>query len=139
MGPGLAHQLALPRGSLYDRYKVAFDASASYCLITFGHYYPFKRWEQNRVSLMKRVLELLVVWQLGSRRPLYAEREDSKQAEKFTEAEGEAPGIVMGVEAGLEVKRQWKLMLAEVVAVVGTFGVVTAGISYYAVKAIINL
>lgn len=88
---------------------------------------------------MKRVLELLVIWQLGSRRTLFTTREDSKQSEKFNENEGEDPGIIMGIEAGLEVKKQWKFMLAELVAVVGVFGAVTVGIGFFGVKAIINL
>lgn len=98
-------------------------------MIYFGRVYgQYGRgdWEFERQLLFSEIMELLVIWQLGSRRTLFAWREEQLHDLKFSELEGEEPGIKMGMEVGKSVKRRWFKLLIEMVGVVG-FTVVTAG------------
>ena len=141
LGPRLAEQLAIPRGSTRERLGVEVDVWSSWAMIAFGRRWR-KGWERDRVKLFSQVIELLVVWQLGERRTNFVWREEGKRADKLGKDEGEEPvrgsaklplgseiadlsreqGIKMGKEVGLDVKRRWKWLLAELVGVVAVGG-----------------
>ena len=124
-----------------------FDVIASKILVEFGRLYR-NGWDLERQLLFSQVFELLVVWQLGSRRSTFAWRAEALQSKALEATEGEEAvsslhqflistslifrrqGIPMGVKVGLAVKSRWMYMLAEMVAVVGTgcVGVVVGGL-----------
>lgn len=88
LGDNLSDQLNLPRGTWRDRFGVEFDIIASKLLVEFGRVYR-KGWDLERQQLFAQVFELLVVWQLGSRRSTFAWREEASQAKALAETEGE--------------------------------------------------
>lgn len=90
LGPRLADQLAIPRGTARERIGVEFDVWSSWLMIAFGRKWR-EGWEKERVALFSQIIELLVVWQLGERRTNFAWREESKRADKFGKDEGEEP------------------------------------------------
>ena len=67
-----------------------FDIFSSWVLITFGRCWR-QGWEHERQQLFARVVELLVVWQLGERRTLFAWRDEERRGESLTKSEGEDP------------------------------------------------
>lgn len=104
---------------------------------------------------MRRVLELLVVWQLGERRTTFQWREADKHHAKLTAEEGEEPvrrlpfspsfsraysslpssqGVEMGKHIGLAVKKEWASLLVEMGVVLGGVAVLTGGIVAGAAK-----
>lgn len=100
LGPSLADQLALPRGSLRDVLSVDLEIWTGWALLTFGAVYSRvpglgrwrgRRWEAERRRWFQWVIELVVIWQLGERRSLFVWRDGEKHALKLDVAEGEEP------------------------------------------------
>lgn len=90
LGSRLAEQLAIPRGTWKDSFDIEKDIWFSWALVTFGRLWR-RGWEKDRRDLFAHIIELLVVWQLGERRSVFAWREEKKWADKFTDSEGEDP------------------------------------------------
>lgn len=57
----------------------------------FGRYYWRTGWERDRITLFAEIVQLLVLWQLGERRTVFAWREEDVWANKLKETEGEPP------------------------------------------------
>lgn len=100
LGPSLADQLALPRGSLRDVLSVDLEIWTGWALLTFGAVYSRvpglgrwrgRKWEAERRRWFQWVIELVVVWQLGERRSLFVWRDGEKHALKLDAVEGEEP------------------------------------------------
>lgn len=100
LGPSLADQLALPRGSLRDVLSVDLEIWTGWALLTFGAVYSRvpglgrwrgRRWEAERRRWFQWVIELVVIWQLGERRSLFVWRDGEKHALKLDVVEGEEP------------------------------------------------
>lgn len=100
LGPSLADQLALPRGSLRDVLSVDLEIWTGWALLTFGAVYSRvpglcrwrgRKWEAERRRWFQWVIELVVIWQLGERRSLFVWRDGEKHALKLDVAEGEEP------------------------------------------------
>lgn len=98
LGPSLAEQLALPRGSLRDVLSVDFEIWTGWALLTFGSIYsrvPLigwwrgRQWELTRRQWFQWVIELVVVWQLGERRTTFVWRDGEKHSLKLDVTEGE--------------------------------------------------
>ena len=88
LGDNLSDQLNLPRGTWSDRFAVEFDVIASKLLVKFGRVYR-NGWDLERQLLFSQVFELLVVWQLGSRRSTFAWRAEASQSKALEATEGE--------------------------------------------------
>ncbi|GAA5965183.1 hypothetical protein JCM8115_005383 [Rhodotorula mucilaginosa] len=136
LGPSLADQLALPRGSLRDVLSVDLEIWTGWALLTFGAVYSRvpglgrwrgRRWEAERRRWFQWVIELVVIWQLGERRSLFVWRDGEKHALKLDVAEGEEPGIEMGPHVGRAVRTTWRNLLVEMGLVVGTTALVGVG------------
>ncbi|GAA5852670.1 hypothetical protein JCM8547_002584 [Rhodosporidiobolus lusitaniae] len=125
LGKAMADQLALPQGSWIDHRKVDVEVWTSWALLAFGQTYARfggkrgKQWEARRQKWMRRVLELLVVWQLGERRTVFAWREAEKHHEKLEKHEGEEPELEFGKHIGMAVKKDWAALMVEMGVVVG--------------------
>jgi len=95
LGGSLADQLAIPRGRWRDRCSVEQERLMSWALLTFGDLYSRfggergRRWESRRRDWFKWVVSLLVVWQLGERRTVFAWRDAEKHGDKLGLEEGE--------------------------------------------------
>ncbi|GAA5882082.1 hypothetical protein JCM1840_007546 [Sporobolomyces johnsonii] len=126
LGPGMADQLALPRGRWADRFSMEVEIWSGWALLAFGQVYAKvgaargRRWEQKRRDWFRRVMELLVVYQLGERRTVFAWRDEGRQAEVLGKGEGEEPGMEMGKHIGVEVRTEWKALLVEMSTCVAT-------------------
>ncbi|GAA5949922.1 hypothetical protein JCM21900_005524 [Sporobolomyces salmonicolor] len=139
LGPKMADQLALPRGRWTDKVSIVVEIWSGWALLAFGQVYAKvcagrgRRWEQKRQDWFRRVMELLVVYQLGERRTVFAWREEGRQGEVLRREEGEEPGIEMGKHIGVEVRAQWKALLVEMGAAAAT--VVAGGVgAWYAIS-----
>ncbi|GAA6014208.1 hypothetical protein JCM10207_006132 [Rhodosporidiobolus poonsookiae] len=132
LGPTLADQLALPHSSRVDHLRADLEVWIGWVLLEFGTQYARlggargRSWEERRQRWFRRVLELLVIFQLGERRTVYAWREVEKHAEKLGVAEGEEPGVEFGAHIGAAVRKEWRSLMVEMAAVVGG-GVVLVG------------
>jgi hypothetical protein len=97
LGGKMADQLALPSSSWVDNLRVDVEVWSGWALLAFGHHYARlagsrgREWEGRRQKWVRRVLELLVVWQLGERRTTFQWREADRHHAKLTEEEGEEP------------------------------------------------
>ncbi|GAA5909464.1 uncharacterized protein JCM6883_003953 [Sporobolomyces salmoneus] len=119
IGPQLAEQLALPRGEWKDVWTVEVERLMSWSLMTFGDFYSRfggtrgKRWESRRQEWFRWVVKLLVIWQLGEKRTVFAWREEAKHGEKLGLEEGEDADLQMGPAVGKRVKKEWTSLLIE--------------------------
>ncbi|GAA5906699.1 hypothetical protein JCM8208_006358 [Rhodotorula glutinis] len=134
LGPALADQLALPHGTLYDRFMVDVETWTAWALLAFGQLYGRvagargRRWETVRSGWFRQVIELVVVYHLGERRTVFAWREADKHGDKLDKEDGEEPGIEMGPHVGKAVVKQWRHLLIEMGCVLGGLAaVVVAG------------
>ena len=120
LGPALAAHIAIPRGRPRERLSVLLETALSWLVVHFGRLYR-SGWDARRQRLVRHVIELLVVWQLGERRTTFAWRAEARREDKFGADEGEAAGIEMGAHVGKRVRAEWKWLMAEAgaVAVVG--------------------
>ncbi|GAA5975993.1 hypothetical protein JCM10908_005350 [Rhodotorula pacifica] len=143
LGPSLADQLALPRGSLRDVLSVDLEIWTGWALLTFGRFYsrtPIlgrwrgRKWETERRRWFQWVIELVVVWQLGERRTLFVWRDGEKHSLKLDVAEGEEPGIEMGPHVGKAVRTTWRNLLVEMGIVVGATAVLGIGALAFGAK-----
>lgn len=94
LGPSLSYALNLPRGNWKDRLAVEVDIYSSWGLIAFGRGYARlgrPGWDDERMQLFRKIIELLTVWQLGARRTTFAWRDEKTHAETLGEHEGEEP------------------------------------------------
>ncbi|GAA5911167.1 hypothetical protein JCM6882_006596 [Rhodosporidiobolus microsporus] len=140
LGPKLADQLALPQTSWRWRLPADVETWTGWALLTFGSTYARfggergRAWEARRQRWFRRVLELLVVWQLGERRTVYAWREAEKHGEKLEGHEGEEPGIEFGKHIGLAVRKEWKWLMVEMGFVLGGAACLAGGTLFAALK-----
>ncbi|GAA5935307.1 oxygenase MpaB family protein [Sporobolomyces koalae] len=124
IGPELSNQLALPRGTWKDYSTVEIERLLGWSLLTFGHVYSTyggmrgKRWEERRRDLFRWIVKLLVVWQLGQRRTVFAWRDETKHGDKLGIEEGEDAGIDTGSTVGPQVKKEWRELMVEMAVVV---------------------
>lgn len=137
VGPSLAEQLALPRGQWQDAYTVEVERLMSWGLMTFGDWYSRlggsrgRQWESRRRDWFRWVVKLLVIWQLGERRTVFAWREEGKHGEKLGLEEGEDADLQMGPAVGKRVKAEWKSLLLEMGVVLGSvFAIGGLGLGY---------
>lgn len=111
LGYGLADQLGVPCGTLRDRLKVQQHAWTSWLQTTFGRYYR-PQWEISKQLLLKRMITLVVTWQLGEKRSTYTWRDHQHHESKISDmmkdhAEaGEDSGLEFGMHIAKEVKWQ---------------------------------
>lgn len=95
IGPSLAAQLAIPRGSWRDVWTVETERLMSWGLLMFGDAYSRfggargKRWESRRRDWFRWVVKLLVIWQLGEKRTVFAWRDEARHGDKLGLEEGE--------------------------------------------------
>ncbi|KAK4693339.1 hypothetical protein P7C70_g8946, partial [Phenoliferia sp. Uapishka_3] len=120
LGPKFADHLLLPHGMSWDRWQVTKEVWAGKLMVDFGGVWR-EGWEVERMKLMREVIELLVVWGLGERRTRFQERDEKVWAEKLKEGDSDEPGIKMGKEVGIDVKRRSRNLIAELVAVLRRF------------------
>lgn len=129
LGPGLADQLAVPRGDLNDRLGVEQFAWTTWASSIFGRYYR-PGWEMKRQELFRRIITLMVAWQLGERRSRFAMKDEKDHAKKISELDndeaGEPAGLEMGVKVGKEVRSQMTYLFAEMGCVLVGLGAVCA-------------
>ncbi|KAM0788584.1 hypothetical protein ACM66B_001706 [Microbotryomycetes sp. NB124-2] len=116
LGTGLADQLSIPRrASWRDKLSVEFDLICSWTFVQFGRTWIRKGWDIDRQLLVKRVIPLLVMWNLGERRTVFAWREETRRQDKLGQDEGEDADVVMGPTVGKQVRREWFWLLGEIV------------------------
>lgn len=135
LGHGLADQLAIPRGTWRDRWAVTQFKWSSWITANFSRYY-LARWELSRQDLFRRVITLIVAWQLGERRSKFTWKEEADHAKKVSELQelhkdkqddlGEAPGLEMGIKVGKQVRWQARLLFGEMGVVLASLGLVSA-------------
>ncbi|KAK4058532.1 hypothetical protein OIO90_000694 [Microbotryomycetes sp. JL221] len=90
LGTGLANQLSISSNAAWkDRASVAFDLYCSYIFVTFGRLWPRKGWDRDRQAWVKKVIPLLVLWNLGERRTVFAWRPEQRREDKLGKDEGE--------------------------------------------------
>ncbi|GAA5969709.1 hypothetical protein JCM11641_008012 [Rhodosporidiobolus odoratus] len=136
LGDKLASQLALPPSSLRSALSADLEVWSGWALVAFGSIYARiggergKRWEARRQRFFRKLFELLVVWQLGQRRTLFAWREAAQHADKLGVAEGEDSGLEFGERVGVEYKREWMSLLIEGGVVVGGAFLVVGGLAF---------
>ena len=132
LGPGLANQLGIPRGSLKDRLQVKQHAWNSWITARFSRSY-LGRWEIQRQALFRRVITLIIAWQLGNRRSRFTWKDekdhDKKISELLHDEAGEPPGLDMGIAVGKEVRSHARWLFGEM-------GCVLAGIGLLSVLAV---
>ncbi|GAA6015880.1 hypothetical protein JCM11491_007224 [Sporobolomyces phaffii] len=130
VGPSLADQLAIPRGRWRDLWTVEVERLMSWGLVTFGDAYATyggargRRWEARRRDWFRWVVKLLVVWQLGERRTVFAWRDQTRHGEKLGAEEGEDSDLAMGPVVGRQVRKEWTSLLIEMGLVLGSAVVV---------------
>ncbi|GAA5830963.1 hypothetical protein JCM3766R1_006190 [Sporobolomyces carnicolor] len=130
IGPSLAAQLAIPRGSWRDVWTVETERLMSWGLLMFGDAYSRfggargKRWESRRRDWFRWVVKLLVIWQLGEKRTVFAWRDEARHGDKLGLEEGEDADLPMGPIVGKRVRKEWTSLLVELGLVLG--GVVVA-------------
>ncbi|GAA6034397.1 hypothetical protein JCM8097_002705 [Rhodosporidiobolus ruineniae] len=140
LGPRFADQLALPPSSLYSTLKADIEVWTGWALLAFGSAYARvagtrgRSWEEKRQRWFRRVFELLVVWQLGERRTVFAWREAERHHEKLEKHEGEEPGLEFGPHIGKQVRVEWRNLMVEMAVVVGGVAVAAGGSVALAVK-----
>lgn len=83
---------------------------------------------------MREVIMLVVVYNLGERRTVYAWRTPEEHAEKLKEGEGEGPGVKMGREVGLSMRRRWTWLMGEMAAAIGVVALGVAGGVWWSVR-----
>ena len=131
LGPGLANQLAIPRGTWGDWLGVQQHAWTSWLTANFSARYR-PQWEVQRQNLFRRVIYLIVCWQLGERRSTFTYKEQQDHAKKVDELEkdskeaGEGAGVSFGIEVGKQVRSQARWLFVEMGIVVAGLGVVSA-------------
>lgn len=129
LGPGLADQLAVPRGDFKDWIGVQQFAWTTWASSIFGRYYR-KGWEMKRQALFRRIITLIVAWQLGERRSRFARKEEEDYEKKISELDsdeaGEPAGFEMGIKVGKEVRGQARYLFAEMGCVIAGLGAVCA-------------
>jgi len=135
LGNGLADQLAIPRGTWRDRLEVMKFTYSSWITAKFSRYY-LGRWELARQDLFRRVITLIVAWQLGERRSKFTWKEEQDHHKKVNELQeensekrddlGEDAGLEMGIKVGKEVRWQARLIFGEMGIVLASLGVVSA-------------
>jgi len=123
LGPGLADQLAIPRGSWRNRLAIQKHAWTSWLTSNFSAVYR-GGWEIKRQALFRRVIVLIVAWQLGERRSTFTWKEaadhEKKISELVSDEAGESSGLEFGIAIGKEVRSQAMRLFAEM-------GIVVAG------------
>lgn len=137
LGPGLADQLAVPRGALKDLYGVQQYAWTTWASTQFGRYYR-TGWEMKRQALFRRIITLIVAWQLGERRSRFAIKDEKDYEKKISELKyeeaGEPAGLKMGIEVGKEVRRQARYLFIEMGCVIAGLGAACAFALWQTVK-----
>jgi hypothetical protein len=127
LGTGLADQLAVPRGSWKDRLLVQQYSWMGWASAIFGKYYR-PGWEIKRQALFRRIITLIIAWQLGERRSRFAWKDEKDHDKKISELPydeaGEAPGLKMGIAVGQEVRREAQWVFIEMGCVLASVGVV---------------
>ncbi|GAA6058815.1 hypothetical protein JCM10212_001931 [Sporobolomyces blumeae] len=140
IGPKLAEQLSLPRGTWRDWCTVETERLMSLGMLTFGHLYSTyggargQRWETRRRDFFRLIVEVLVVWQLGQRRTVFAWRDEASHGDKLGELEGEKSDLEFGEEAGARIRKEWRSLLLELGVVVGSLVTVTGAVVGLGVK-----
>lgn len=129
LGQGLADQLAVPRGLWKDYLGVQQYAWTTWASTHFGRYYR-PGWDRKRQALFRRIITLIVAWQLGDRRSRFAIKDEKDYEKKISELKydeaGEPPGIKMGIEVGKEVRRHARILFIEMGCVIAGLGAACA-------------
>lgn len=130
LGPGLANQLAIPRGTWADWLAVQQHGWTSWLTASFSAVYR-PQWEVQRQNLFRRVMYLIVCWQLGERRSTFTYKEQKDHEKKVSELEqmskeaGEGAGVEFGLQVGKQVRSQARWLFVEMGVVVAGLGVIS--------------
>ena len=120
LGDGFADRLGIPRTTFRQNLKLQSGLFVEWALVYFGRVWTH-RWEEERVTLMRRLIQMVVVWQLGGRRTKFTSKDYMTTTEKIEGSEDDDeldPEVKMGPEAGKAVVKRWKWLLGEMVAAV---------------------
>ena len=84
----------------------------------------------KRQVLFRRIITLIVAWQLGERRSRFAIKDEKDYEKKISELKydeaGEPAGMKMGIEVGKEVRRQARYLFIEMAVVIAGLGAACA-------------
>ena len=112
----------------------------SWITARFSRFY-LGRWEIQRQILFRRVITLVIAWQLGNKRSRFTwrdEKDHEKKISEMPEEAGEAPGLDMGVPVGKEVRSQATWLFAEMGCVLAALGVVSIGVLWQSVRFVVK-
>ena len=134
LGDGFADRLGLPETTFRRNLKLRLGMSIEWALVYFGRCWT-NRWEVERVTMTRMLIQMIVVWQLGGKRTLFTPKEFALTPEKHNEADDDEldPEVQMGPVAGKAIVGRWKWLLAEMAAVVAVPVLLVAGATTYAV------
>lgn len=92
----------------------------------------------KRQALFRRIITLIVAWQLGERRSRFAIKDEKDYEKKISELKyeeaGEPAGLKMGIEVGKEVRRQARYLFIEMGCVIAGLGAACAFALWQTVK-----
>lgn len=137
LGPGLADQLGIPAGSAKDRWAVYRHSWESWAQATFGKYYR-AGWEIDKALLFKRVMTLVVTWQLGEKRSTYSWRDERHHSSKISDmlaehaGAGEDTNLEFGKHIATEVRWKAKMIFFELAGVCLLTAALSAGVLFKA-------
>jgi len=133
LGDGFADILAIPRTTFVRNVRMQFGMFMEWALVYFGRCWT-TRWEVERVAMTRKVIQMIVVWQLGGRRTKFTSKVFSVTAEKDDGTEDDDdldPEVTTGPEAGKAIVRRWKWLLGEMAAVLVVPVMLASGIVAY--------
>lgn len=137
LGHGLANQLAIPRGSYREWLHVQQHSWNSWIIAQFSRRYT-PRWAIHRQLVFRRIITLIVAWQLGERRSHFAWKEEADHEKKISELDskeaGEPAGLEMGVRVGREVRSQIRWLFAEMGAILAGLGIIGGVMIFHTVR-----
>jgi len=145
LGPSLSDRVGLPRTPLFMSIRMHTALLLQRIPHWVTHYYPRKGWTVKRRAVLKEGVARSVRWNLGMRRVSFRPRTDVKiDGSEHRSGEGEGGEIVAGVKEAEAVQpdipgahrliRQWREVLAEMIAVCAGVGVVGVGLSWITVR-----
>jgi hypothetical protein len=135
LGDGFADLLGIPRTTFIRNLRFQSGMFIEWSLVAFGRCWT-NRWEEQRITLTRRVIQMIVVWQLGGKRTKFTSKDYMTTQEKIEGVEDDDeldPDVRIGPEAGKAVLKGWRWLLCEMVAVIAVPAVLVVGSAGYAI------